>query len=53
MGKLDNEEREVKKNIMVLKTKEQELSRQLESLNRIDGIDVDEAVITTAPLYKQ
>lgn len=44
---------ELKKNIAVLKDKEQELEKSLESLEKTDGIDVDEAVVTTAPLYRQ
>jgi ESCRT-I complex subunit TSG101 len=53
VAKLEREEQELKKNISVLKDKEQELEKSLESLEKVDGIDVDEAVITTAPLYKQ
>ncbi len=51
--KLEREEHELQKNISVLKDKEQELEKSLESLEKVDGIDVDEAVITTAPLYRQ
>lgn len=44
---------ELKANITVLKDKEHALEKSLESLENVDGIDVDEAVTTTAPLYKQ
>lgn len=53
MQRLDNEERDLKSHLSMLQTKDQELEKQLESLNKIDKIDVDEAVTTTAPLYKQ
>jgi ESCRT-I complex subunit TSG101 len=53
ISKLEREEQELQKNISVLKDKEQELEKSLESLEKVDGIDVDEAVITTAPLYRQ
>lgn len=53
ISRLEREEVELKKNIAVLKDKEQELEKSLESLEKTDGIDVDEAVVTTAPLYRQ
>lgn len=53
IGRLERDEQELTKSIAVLKDKEQELERALESLEKVDGIDVDEAVTTTAPLYKQ
>ncbi|XP_055528799.1 tumor susceptibility gene 101 protein [Wyeomyia smithii] len=53
IGKLERDEQELIKSIAVLKDKEGELERALESLEKVDGIDVDEAVTTTAPLYKQ
>lgn len=37
----------------MLKDKEQALENSLKSLEKVDGIDVDEAVTTIAPLYKQ
>lgn len=51
--KLERDETELKKNIQLLKDKDEELSKSLETLDKVDGIDVDEAVTTTAPLYKQ
>lgn len=53
INKLQREENELKKNISVLEEKDKELEKSLEVLNKVDGIDVDEAVITTAPLYRQ
>lgn len=53
VGRLERDEQELAKSISVLKDKEQELERALEGLEKVDGIDVDEAVTTTAPLYKQ
>lgn len=53
MARLDSEESDLKRHLSMLRTKDQELEKQLEALNKIDKIDVDEAVTTTAPLYKQ
>lgn len=53
MARLDSEERDLKSHLGMLRSKDQELEKQLETLNKIDKIDVDEAVTTTAPLYKQ
>ncbi|XP_058834297.1 tumor susceptibility gene 101 protein [Topomyia yanbarensis] len=53
ISRLERDEQELTKSIAVLKDKDQELERALESLEKVDGIDVDEAVTTTAPLYKQ
>lgn len=44
---------ELEKNINILRDKEQELEKNLESLENSEVIDPDEAVTTTAPLYKQ
>lgn len=51
--KLERDETELKKNIQMLKDKDTELTRSLEQLEQNEDIDVDEAVTTTAPLYKQ
>lgn len=40
-------------NITVLQDKQKALEKSLESIDKLNGIDVDEAVTTTAPLYKQ
>lgn len=53
LARLERDEVELSKSIVVLKDKEQELDRALQELEKAEGIDVDEAVITTAPLYKQ
>uniref|UniRef100_A0A2M4AGB9 Putative vacuolar sorting protein/ubiquitin receptor vps23 n=1 Tax=Anopheles triannulatus TaxID=58253 RepID=A0A2M4AGB9_9DIPT len=53
MTRLQRDEQELTKSITVLKDKEKELERALESIEQVDTIDVDEAVTTTAPLYKQ
>jgi ribosomal protein L33 len=41
------------KNISILRDKEQELEKEIDRLSDQQPIDVDEAVTTTAPLYKQ
>lgn len=51
--KLQRDEEELNKNFVVLQEKDAELTKTLENLEKSDEIDVDEAVITTAPLYKQ
>lgn len=53
MRKLEHDETELKKNIQLLQDKDVELTKSLEQLEQNDEIDVDEAVTTTAPLYKQ
>lgn len=53
VGRLERDQQELTKSIAVLKDKERELQQALDSLEKVDGIDVDEAVTTTAPLYKQ
>lgn len=53
MNKLERDEAELKKNIQLLQDKDAELTKSLEQLEQNDEIDVDEAVQTTAPLYKQ
>lgn len=51
--KLERDEVELKKNIQMLQDKDTELTKSLTQLEQNDDIDVDEAVTTTAPLYKQ
>lgn len=53
INKLEREENELKVNIALLKEKEESIGKSLEDLEKVDGIDVDEAVTTTAPLYRQ
>lgn len=51
--KLQREEEDLKKNILILNDKDSELKQSIESMSNADEIDIDEAVTTTAPLYKQ
>lgn len=51
--KLERDETELKKNIQMLKDKDGELTKSLDLLEQNEDINVDEAVTTTAPLYKQ
>ncbi|CRK96015.1 CLUMA_CG009455, isoform A [Clunio marinus] len=51
--KLERDETELKRNIQLLNDKDAELTKSLTALEQNDQIDVDEAVTTTAPLYKQ
>lgn len=51
--KLEREETELIKNIQMLKDKDSELTKSLDVLEQNEDINVDEAVTTTAPLYKQ
>jgi ESCRT-I complex subunit TSG101 len=53
LNKLERDEVELKKNVQLLQDKDAELTRSLEQLEQNEEIDVDEAVTTTAPLYKQ
>lgn len=53
LAKLTKEQGDLDRNITVLKDKEQELTSAIERLSGQETIDVDDAVITTAPLYKQ
>lgn len=40
-------------NIAILEEKQKQLETSLETLEKHEEIDVDEAVTTTAPLYRQ
>lgn len=53
ISKLESEQTEWEKNLSILRDKEQELDASLNKLSDQGAIDVDEAVTTTAPLYKQ
>lgn len=44
---------ELEKNVSILRDKEQELVKCLEAFENNKGIDPDEAVTTTAPIYRQ
>ncbi|XP_039285970.1 tumor susceptibility gene 101 protein isoform X1 [Nilaparvata lugens] len=49
----EKEKNELERNITVLKEKEKDLEKAISRLSDKEDIDVDEAVTTTAPLYKQ
>ncbi|XP_033330228.1 tumor susceptibility gene 101 [Megalopta genalis] len=51
--KLKKEQAELEKNITILQDKEAELEKEIAKLSDNQSIDVDEAVTTIAPLYKQ
>lgn len=53
LTKLEKEKKDLEKNITLLKDKEQELNTAIEKIGVQESIDVDDAVTTTAPLYKQ
>lgn len=51
--KLKKEKTELEKNITILQDKEAELEKEIAKLSDNQSVDVDEAVTTIAPLYKQ
>lgn len=53
LNKLEKEKKDLEKNITLLRDKEQELNTAIEKIGVQESIDVDDAVTTTAPLYKQ
>ncbi|XP_012257271.2 tumor susceptibility gene 101 protein [Athalia rosae] len=53
LNKLNKEKSELEKNISILQDKETELEREIGKLSDNPTIDVDEAVTTIAPLFKQ
>ncbi|KAI5642948.1 UEV domain-containing protein [Phthorimaea operculella] len=53
LARLQRERSELDKNVAILQEKEKELETAVERLSEQEGIDVDEAVVTTAPLYSQ
>lgn len=53
LNRLEKEKNDLDKNITLLKDKEQELDKAIERIGNEESIDVDDAVTTTAPLYKQ
>ncbi|CAD7003491.1 tumor susceptibility gene 101 protein isoform X2 [Ceratitis capitata] len=53
ISRLNREEMELEKNVSILRDKEQELVKCLEAFENNKGIDPDEAVTTTAPIYRQ
>ncbi|XP_041984766.1 tumor susceptibility gene 101 protein [Aricia agestis] len=53
LARLQKERSDLDKNITILQEKEKELQSAVERLGEQEGVDVDEAVVTTAPLYTQ
>lgn len=53
LSRLQRERAELDKNVALLQEKEKELEAAVEKLAEQEGVDVDEAVVTTAPLYSQ
>lgn len=51
--KMEREQTEMKANIGVLQDKQTALDKSLADMDKLNDFDVDEAVTTTAPLYKQ
>ena len=43
----------IESNIVLLKTKDQEVKEALQRMEQNEKVDVDEAVVTTTPLYRQ
>lgn len=44
---------EIENNIKLLQDKDQEVKEVLQKLDNQDKLDIDEAVVTTTPLYRQ
>lgn len=53
LTRLQRERTELDKNVTILQEKEKELQSAVEHLGEQESVDVDEAVVTTAPLYSQ
>lgn len=51
--KLEAERSELMKNMEILKEKDAELDKCLETIEKAEEVNIDEAVVTTAPLYRQ
>lgn len=51
--KLELEQNELKKNLATLKEKDEELDKCLETIEKAGEINIDDAVFTTTPLYRQ
>ena len=43
----------IESNIILLKSKDQEVNDAVQRMEQNDKVDVDEAVVTTTPLYRQ
>lgn len=53
INKLEGEQMELDKNVNVLREKSDAMTEVIAKLQNQEAIDVDEAVVTTTPLYKQ
>lgn len=53
LQKLEREQNEVEKNILLLREKDEEIKVILDKMENRDEVSIDEAVVPTAPLYKQ
>ncbi|XP_074038833.1 tumor susceptibility gene 101 [Leptinotarsa decemlineata] len=53
LSRMEKEKNDLDRNITLLKDKEQELEKAIERISNQESLDVDDAVTTTAPLYKQ
>lgn len=51
--KLELEQGELQKSLATLKEKDEELDKCLETIDKAGEINIDDAVFTTTPLYRQ
>ncbi|XP_076445427.1 tumor susceptibility gene 101 protein-like [Babylonia areolata] len=50
---LEQEKTNIESNMILLSTKDQEVKEALQRMEQQEKVDIDEAVVTTAPLYRQ
>lgn len=50
---LEQEKTSIESNMILLTTKDQEVKEALQKMEQGEKVDIDEAVVTTAPLYRQ
>ncbi|KFM73485.1 Tumor susceptibility 101 protein, partial [Stegodyphus mimosarum] len=53
INQLQQEQSQMEKNIHILRSKEEEINELLAKVENQDEVDIDEAVVAPAPLYKQ
>lgn len=53
LAKLEREQNEVERNVTILQEKDEELCSVLEKMENSEEVDIDDAVVPTAPLYRQ
>lgn len=53
ISKLEAEHAELTRNMETLKEKDAELDKCLETIEKAGEVNIDEAIVTTAPLYRQ